>query len=148
MIRASCQHSNLSSPTQGRPHVCKVLCCTGLFWYILYVKFGVGTWAAEDVRGSASWRIHHFWGPGKPWVKGRGYARGNYLQRLFLTGDRSRLLNRSGSCAQELWKMWQQLVKANRSLVDDTPGWTPYASPVLPSSSLRSFRTRSSSGRG
>ena len=132
----------------------------GLFWYILYVKYGVGTWAAESLR--FSWRVHHFWGPGKPWGtvpllgrpptrEGRVYARTNYLQRLM--GDsltqrrRFHSLNQS-ECLRHMARLWDELVRGNKSTINDSPGWTPYRSPVLPSNSVTGFELPQATSQG
>ena len=121
----------------------------GLFWYVLYVKLGVGTWAAER---QARWRVHHFWGkcsrvrtrrlrisrllrlrvrsplaagPGKPWGdrNAKVYARANYLQRLRQFGRFERL--NGTACKRHLETLWQDLVKGGKERSNDSPGWSP-----------------------
>ena len=50
-----------------------------MFWHLLYLTHGVGTWARPTSRLQAD----HFWGPGKPWMT-RGYAMYTYLSRVEL----------------------------------------------------------------
>ena len=120
----------------------------GLFWYLIYVRFGVGTWASDS---AARWRVHHFWGPGKPWghqPTHSAYARGNYLQRLDHLGLFGRRKGRSDSdggngtrCEAHLSRLWSEFVRSGRASKDDAPGWTPFPSPVLPAPTVINFKT-------
>ena len=123
---------------------------SGIFWYLLYVKFGVGTWASES---EATWRVHHFWGHGKPWGGPPGtfqlpgkrvHACANYLQRLVNWG-RLLPMNQTrevSACTRHLWRLWGKLVAANRSMENDSPGWTPLRATVLPSERVITFIPR------
>ena len=109
----------------------------GLFWYVLYVKLGVGTWASER---QARWRVHHFWGPGKPWGdrNAKVYARANYMQRVRQFGRFERM--NDTTCKRHLDTLWQDLVKGGKERANDSPGWSPYMSPVLPATSVVRFQ--------
>ena len=112
----------------------------GLFWYLFFVRFVVGTWASE---AAAPWRVHHFWGPGKPWERA-GHARAFYLQRLhaYLQRPELRQIPNGTTCARQLRAAWADLVRRNLTRVDDSTGWTPHSSPVLPSARIRSFEPK------
>mgnify|MGYP007078116091 CR=1 FL=1 len=104
---------------------------SGLFWYLLYIKHGVGTWSSElDVP---RWRVDHFWGPGKPWRNPftSGKAKANYVQRLML-GQRPLSTRQRTFCTLHLHNLWQWLIAENKSMINDSPGWSPVSFPVLP----------------
>ena len=134
----------------------------GLFFYVLYLQCGVGTWAANL---SPAWRLDHYWGPGKPWTSppGHAYARQHYLARVRKEfprlgaaddvdwpgewhtpsrEDRTR-------CRGLLGDAWKYLVSRKLEQKDDAPGWSPYKSRVLPDPSVaNSFTPRLSEEDG
>ncbi|KAL3900963.1 MAG: hypothetical protein SGPRY_012361, partial [Prymnesium sp.] len=88
----------------------------GLFWYVIYVKHGLGTWAYDLLK----WKIHHFWGPGKPWSFEKvGYARVNYVQRLEQWGRMAAAPDTK--CKRFLESLWQDASKSNATMKDDSP---------------------------
>ncbi|KAL3892853.1 MAG: hypothetical protein SGPRY_014720, partial [Prymnesium sp.] len=89
----------------------------GLFWYVIYVKHGLGTWTYDH----STWRIHHFWGPGKPWsFFQEGNARVNYIQRLEQWGRMAAAPDTR--CKRYLESQWHRALKRNLTAKDDSPG--------------------------
>ena len=39
----------------------------GLLFYLMYLRYGVGTWSSPFPREPESVYVNHYWGPGKPW---------------------------------------------------------------------------------
>ena len=46
----------------------------GLFFYLIYLRYGVGTWSSPFVREPESVWVDHYWGHGKPWNQPGGNA--------------------------------------------------------------------------
>ena len=105
----------------------------GLFFHVVFLLAGVGTWS-WDIDPD-DWKIEHYWGPGKPWGAGRGpaYARQHYLRRV--REEFPALVAKGGNqtrCQSVLGAAWAELVRKRVQDDEDSPGWTPYPSPVLP----------------
>lgn len=46
----------------------------GLLFYLMYLRYGVGTWSSPFPREPESVYVNHYWGPGKPWDRPGGKA--------------------------------------------------------------------------
>ena len=46
----------------------------GLLFYLMYLRYGVGTWSSPFTREPEAVSVNHFWGPGKPWNRPGGNA--------------------------------------------------------------------------
>ena len=133
-----CRQCNFQSHTESalnmtayqRGNHWQFVCATldqGMFWYVLHLLHGVGTWAQfHRVR----WNVHHFWGGNKPWILTT--PRANYLRRLELPAKPTT------RCQFHLSNSIKQLKQLGHW--DPGRGAAPKSHAVLPSPTVASFK--------
>ena len=119
---------------------------SGLLFYLMYLRFGVGTWSSPFTRDPESVYINHYWGPGKPWDRPGGNAQQVYLTRAIAAGAlRSVGGGALTKCQQHLGTLWEKLVQKGLENKSDAR-FSPYRHAVLPD--YRSMRTFTRPGGG
>ena len=111
----------------------------GLFFYLIYLRYGVGTWSSPFTREPESVYVDHYWGEGKPWNQPGGNAQQVYLTRAIAAGALSSVgVGALTKCQQHLATLWEKLVEKGLENKSDA-GFSPYRHAILPD--YRSMRT-------